>query len=379
MSNPAFTPQDHGHMRRALELAIKGFGRTKPNPMVGAVIVKDGAVVGEGWHTAYGAPHAEQEALAMAGEHARGADLYVTLEPCNHTGHTPPCAEAILQAGVKRVVMAGLDPNPRVTGGGAARLESSGVTVMSGLLAEEAEILNEPFLTAMRRQRPYVVLKAAVSVDGFLATTDNDSGQRCGGMSGPESHARVHQLRAALDAVLVGGSTVLHDDPLLTARGLPGVRQPRKVILDHDLMTPPGARLFDDNDQPPLFLAGPTASPAHIQRLEAAGAQVEILPAAPGQHFMDPATILSRLWDLGITSVLVEGGGQVHGSFMAAGLFDRMELFITPHVFGRGVPLFDGPAWRSLAQTPDLRFESACMLGQDVHLVARSAETKLTR
>ncbi len=328
---------DERYMRMALDEAMKGWGRTNPNPLVGAVIVKNGKVVGKGFHERAGMPHAEVMALREAKDSAVGATMYVTLEPCNHYGRTPPCSEAIIRAGIRRVVIAVRDPNP-VAMGGAERLREAGIEVEIGLLEEEASYINEPFLVSAYNRRPYVMVKSALSLDGFLATLEGDSGQGRGGMSGKFAHDFVHKWRARLDAILIGAGTVLKDNPKLSARGMGNVIQPAKIVLDAKLETPPDAALFDSSDAKVLiFAAAQYEDNSKIRKLLQAGAEVVLLDADEDGN-IDPNQVLFNLWERQIYSLMIEGGSWVIGSFLSAGLADRLALIYTPYVFGRGIP-----------------------------------------
>lgn len=323
-------------MRRALELAARGRGRTSPNPMVGCVLVSpEGEVVGEGWHPFAGGPHAEAAALAAAGDAARGATAYVTLEPCDHHGRTPPCTEALIEAGVAEVVIAHLDPDPRVSGRGVERLEAAGVRVSVGTLAAEAEALNEAYLTAQRLGRPFVLYKAATTLDGKTATAAGESRW----ITGEAARERVHAWRDELDAVAVGVGTVLRDDPALTTR-LPGGRTPLKVVFDSSLRTPPTARLLDpDPEGEParvVVYAAAGAPEGRARRLEERGAEVVTLPAPDGRPDVGAA-----LRDLGrrlVRSLLLEGGGTLAWSFLARRAVDRVAFFIAPKLLGGPAP-----------------------------------------
>ena len=326
-------------MARALRLARKALGRTSPNPAVGAVVVKRGRIVGEGFHRRAGAPHAEIEALRHAGPRARGAALYVTLEPCNHTGRTPPCCGAILAAGVSRVVIAATDPNPLTNGRGIARLRRAGVPVVTGVLAREASALNEPFWKAMRAGLPLVIAKVGQSLDGKIATATGESRW----ITSPAARQLGHQWRGRVDAVLVGVNTVLRDDPLLTARGVPRRRhRPVKVIVDSRLRTPPGARCLSARSPAPTLLvtirsSGRAAGPAaHEARMREACARrgVEVL-ALPARQGRVPLRRLCRLLvRRGIQSVLIEGGGEVLAGALAERIVDRIVFFIAPILIG---------------------------------------------
>ncbi len=318
------TPDDGAWMRHALALAARGWGRTAPNPMVGAVVVRDGTVVGEGWHTAYGAAHAEVEALRSAGERARGATLYVTLEPCDHHGQTPPCTEAILGAGIARVVAAIEDPTPMARGG-AERLRAEGVDVAIGSEASAARELNASFLHAVAMDRPFVRLKLALSLDGAIA----DESRQPGWLSGHEARAEVHRLRAGSDAVAVGIGTVLADDPLLTVRGFAPPRvPPLRIVFDTSARLPLDCRLVRTARETPVLVVCWAPDPTHAVALEQAG--VELLHAASLPHAM------RALRARGVTSLLLEGGAALAASFIQEALVDRLVIFRAPILLGTG-------------------------------------------
>ena len=319
------------HMDRALRLAAQGRGRTSPNPMVGAVIVApSGEVVGEGFHERAGGDHAEIRALAQAGPRARGATLYCTLEPCCHEGRTGPCAPRVAEAGIARVVVAMVDPNPRVRGGGLAHLRARGVAVDVGTRGAEAERLNEAFVTRVKRGRPFVTMKVAVSLDGRIAARP---GARTA-LTGVEAQRAVHEERAVVDAVGVGSTTLLVDDPRLTARG-PARHLPlARVVFDRRLRTPPTARVLGTpGDGPVLILAGARAVTEHPEarlRLEAAGAEVVPLDGDGIEE------ALRRLGARGVTTLVLEGGTVLHRAAWEAGVVDRVRVFIAPVVLGPG-------------------------------------------
>ncbi len=318
-------------MRLALAEAEKGRGRTHPNPVVGALVVRGSRIISRGHHERAGGPHAEVVALRKAGARARGADLYVTLEPCNHRGRTPPCTEAILASGVKRVFYGSDDPNPLVEGHGARRLRRAGLTVVGGVLRAQCDASNEQWFKFITTGLPWVVLKAAVTLDGKLATRAGDSKW----ISSEESRALVHEWRNRLDAVLVGAGTVRADDPHLTVRGVPGGRNPVRVVLG----TPPkDARL--------LRKPGET-----------------IVAGGPLKR------VLRNLAARGLTSVLVEGGARVHGEFLRTGLWDELRLFVAPKIFGR-----DALSWAGLAEAREAELRSVTRVGPDVLLTLRPAE-----
>jgi diaminohydroxyphosphoribosylaminopyrimidine deaminase/5-amino-6-(5-phosphoribosylamino)uracil reductase len=322
---------DERFMARALELAERARGLTSPNPMVGAVVVADGQVVGEGFHAAAGRPHAEVEALAVAGDRARGATLYVTLEPCSHWGRTPPCAPAVLDAGVRRVVAALQDPNPAVAGQGLELLRRAGLTVTVGVLQADAERQNRVFLTAMRQGRPHVTLKAAMTLDGKIADAHGESQW----ITGEAARREAHRLRSEADAIVVGILTVLRDDPQLTVRlSRPWPREPLRVVLDTQARTPPGARLITAGtaDRAVIVVAESAAPADRLRRLGETGATIVTLPRR-GDHVSLPE-LLGHLHGREIRSLLVEGGAEVHGAFLEAGLVDRVAVFLAPRLMG---------------------------------------------
>jgi diaminohydroxyphosphoribosylaminopyrimidine deaminase/5-amino-6-(5-phosphoribosylamino)uracil reductase len=322
---------DQTWMRRALELAERGRGFVEPNPLVGAVVVRDGQVVGEGWHQRYGGPHAEVNALAAAA--ARGATLYVTLEPCCHHGKTPPCTDAVLRAGVARVVAAMADPFPLVAGRGAELLRQAGVTVEMGVEEVAARRLNAPYLTLLGKGRPYVHAKWAMTLDGKIATAAGHSHW----ISGEESRRRVHELRGRVDAILVGAGTVRADDPLLTARP-PGPRTALRVVLSGDGRLPEGSQLLRTAREVPVLVATAAGLPAERRSvLEAHGCEVLEVPTAAGRPSV--AALLAELGRRRLTNLLVEGGSAVLGSLRDAGLIDELHVFIAPRLVGGSAAL----------------------------------------
>jgi diaminohydroxyphosphoribosylaminopyrimidine deaminase / 5-amino-6-(5-phosphoribosylamino)uracil reductase len=321
---------DVQYMRLALRLAAKGAGWVSPNPMVGAVVVKDGQIVGQGFHRRVGAPHAEVEALRQAGEAAKGADLYVTLEPCNHQGRTPPCTQAILTAGVRQVIIASIDPNPMVTGGGAEYLKSRGLMVETGVLEVEARRLNEAWFHFMKTGRPWVIAKAACSLDGKIATAGGESQW----LTGEAARAFGHRLRHRVDAILVGIETVLSDDPQLTTR-LPRGRgkDPIRIVLDSKLRIPLTAKLLHLDSPAPTWVA--CAAAAHhekIRALKELGAEVLVFEPESGRVPLKP--LLQLLGDQQVQSLLVEGGAEVLGSFFDQKLIQTFRFFYAPKLLG---------------------------------------------
>lgn len=317
-------------MKLALDLAATAIGRTSPNPMVGAVLVRDGQVVGSGFHAGAGFPHAEVMALTQAGGMAQGSTLYVTLEPCCHFGRTGPCTEAVISAGVQRVVAAMVDPNPQVAGKGFVRLKDAGLEVVTGILEDEARDLNEVFIKYITNGNPFVVLKAAISLDGKIATRTGDSRW----ITGPEAREYGHRLRDRYDAVMVGVNTVLADNPSLTTRLPEGAgRDAKRIVLDTFARTPPGSRVINSLSKTSAIIVTTSKAPKkNLLRLTESGAEIIIVPEKDGRVAM-PA-LFSELAERGITSVLIEGGGQVHASALASGVVDKVVWFIAPKLIG---------------------------------------------
>jgi diaminohydroxyphosphoribosylaminopyrimidine deaminase/5-amino-6-(5-phosphoribosylamino)uracil reductase len=356
---------DQRFMQLALTLGRRGQGRTWPNPAVGAVIVKDGVIVGRGWTQAGGRPHAEPVALKQAGEAARGATLYVTLEPCSHFGKSPPCADAIIAAGIARVVSAIEDPNPEVAGKGHARLRAAGITVDVGLCATEAARDHAGHFRRVRDKRPHVILKLAVSSDDRVGA----AGHRPVAISGEGARARVHLLRAQCDAILVGIGTVLSDDPLLTCR-LPGMeaRSPVRVVLDRALRLPGTSQLAHSARQTPLWVVTSELSEAPAaMKLGAAGAQViRIAPPNAPAPGLDLMAVLHALSEKGITRLLVEGGARVASSFVRAGLVDEFWLLRGPQAIGAdGITALDALPLTTITQSPAFRVRASEKLEND--------------
>lgn len=317
-------------MWMALDLARQGRGRTNPNPMVGAVLVKNGELIGSGYHQFAGGPHAEVIALRMAGEKAKGAALYVNLEPCAHHGRTAPCAEALIKAGVQEVIAAMGDPNPQVSGRGFQKLQEAGIRVKTGILEEKARRLNEVFLKYIVTQMPFVMLKTAMTLDGKIATRTGESRW----ITGEKSRQFVHRLRDQCDAVIVGIGTVLSDNPRLTTRlAEGGGKDALKVVVDSNARLPLEARVINPGLRNKLYLATTgAASPEKIRALREKGVEVAILPSAEGR--VDLKALLRRLGERKISSVLVEGGGTLNYSLLKAGAVDKLFIFIAPLIFG---------------------------------------------
>lgn len=350
-------------MQRALALARRGEGFTRPNPAVGAIVVKDGEIVGEGFHPAAGMPHAEIYALKEAGEAARGADLYVTLEPCCHTGRTGPCTEAVIAAGVARVFAAIPDPNPRVSGQGFAVLRQAGIDVHVGLCSEEAERLIAPFARHIRSGLPLVTLKAAITLDGFVATAGNDSRW----ISSETSRSEAHRLRHCHDAIVVGSGTVLADNPRLTTRlaDFKGI-DPLRIVLDSRLRTPATAALLHSGSNASTLIATVAGSdPRRCEELTAVGAEILLLPAVAGRVFLPE--LLAELGRRGVQSLLIEGGGEVAHAFLTQNLVDRVSLFVAPLLLGGGgIPLFSGTGVQRLSDAWRLRSPRYRRLADDI-------------
>lgn len=360
---------DGAWMAQALALAALGEGTTRPNPLVGCVVVKDGALLGSGFHRAAGEPHAEPLALAEAGAEARGATLYVNLEPCAHHGRTAPCAAAIVRAGIARVVVAIVDPNPLVNGRGLAALRAAGITVTEGVLESEARSLNAPFLSTHQRGRPSVTIKAAQSMDGRIAAAGGSSAW----VTGEASRRYAHRLRYRHDAVLVGAGTVRRDDPRLTVR-LPGVHAVRRrVVLSRCLDLDPAARVFmrEDPSVPPTRVyVAPKCADAKVAQFSGAA---EVIPVAHSSAGLDLLAVLADLHRAGVQSVLVEGGGKTAGAFVASGLADEVVLFIAGRWFGAGgaTPVVDLPAVSEPARAWRVEHPTVVPLGEDVVVMGR--------
>lgn len=338
---------DAGFMRLALREARKGLGRTSPNPSVGAVIVKDGKVAATGYHRSAGLPHAEVEALSQLGGRCPGATLYVTLEPCNHTGRTPPCTHAILNSGIQRVVVGMKDPNPGVAGGGCAFLERHGVEVTVGVLEGECRRLNEDFVRFVTSKRPFVIAKSAMTLDGWTATSTGHSKW----ITNEASRAFVHRLRDRVDAVLVGIGTVLADNPSLTARLKRGRgRDPLRIIVDTHLRTPRNARVVtQDSSARTLIVTGKDPSPVDCRGFPEDRVSIMTCPLRNGK--IDLTALAARLGEMSVMSLLVEGGAGIIGSLLRDRLIDKCYLFKAPKLLcgGDGIPMAAGPGPREMS------------------------------
>jgi diaminohydroxyphosphoribosylaminopyrimidine deaminase/5-amino-6-(5-phosphoribosylamino)uracil reductase len=355
MNNPS--PEDVRHMARALQLAKRGLYTTDPNPRVGCVIVRDGQVVGEGWHRRAGEPHAEAHALAAAGQQARGATAYVSLEPCCHHGRTPPCSEALVKAGVARVVAAMPDPNPRVASQGIADLEKAGIRVDIGLLQAESERLNPGFISRMTRGRPYLRVKLAASLDGRTALANGESKW----ITGEAARADVQRLRARSSAILTGIGTVLADDPSLTVRDLDIDHQPLRVVVDPQLHMRPAARM--------LTLPGATLVVTSEEHANDAAA----LRAAGAEVFgLNLKLLLEHLAAREVNEVLVEAGATLCGELLQAGLVDELVLYLAPHLLGSGARgLFNIPGLEDMANRIVLDIQDVRAVGRDWRITAK--------
>lgn len=319
---------DEPYMRQALSIAQHAIGRTSPNPMVGAVIVREGRVVGQGWHRQAGTPHAEINALQQAGDLAQGATMYVTLEPCSHYGRTPPCADAVVAAGIKKVVVAMNDPNPLVAGRGIKKLREAGIEVVEDVLAAEAAAINEIFIKYISTQMPFVVLKSAMSLDGKIAAHTGHSQW----ITGPQSRERVQKLRDSYDAILVGIGTVLADNPSLTTRLPYKGQNPTRIIIDSLARTPLHAHVVTDGLASTIIVVTHEAPEDRINALRACGA--EVLIAKVKQGGVDLRQLFKTLTLRGITSILIEGGGSINASVLEANLVDKIYWFIAPKIIG---------------------------------------------
>ncbi|MBR2773532.1 MAG: bifunctional diaminohydroxyphosphoribosylaminopyrimidine deaminase/5-amino-6-(5-phosphoribosylamino)uracil reductase RibD [Selenomonadaceae bacterium] len=347
-------------MREALRIARNAEGCTSPNPLVGAVIVKDGKIIAEGWHRQAGTPHAEIHALNMAGDLSRGATLYVTLEPCSHFGRTPPCTQAIINAGISRVVAAMSDPNPKVAGHGFELLRAAGIAVEVGLLEAEARRLNEVFLKWITRRLPFVTMKFACTLDGKIATVAGESQW----ISSEESRRFTHHLRDINDAILVGVGTVLADNPSLTTRLVEG-KNPVRVIVDSNARTPLESKVVADKSARTIVAVTANAPPDKVRALKLRG--VEVITAGNFER-VDLTALMHALAEREITSVLVEGGGTIHFSMLRARLVDKVLAFIAPKLIGgsRALSAVGGEGFAKLSDAVELNDITTTTLGADI-------------
>jgi diaminohydroxyphosphoribosylaminopyrimidine deaminase / 5-amino-6-(5-phosphoribosylamino)uracil reductase len=358
---------DLWHMRRALELAVRGQGLVEPNPMVGCVIAQGAEIIGEGFHKRFGGPHAEIEALRIAGDRAAGATLYVTLEPCCHQGKTPPCTKAVLAAGVRRVVVAQPDPFPQVQGGGITELRAAGITVDVGVLEAEARRVNAPYLKLVVLERPWVIAKWAMTLDGKIATCSGESRW----ISGPQSRQLVHAIRGRVDAIMVGRETARQDDPLLTARPT-GPRTALRVVLDTNASLSSESQLVRTARETPVLVAvGSTASDADRARLVDAGCDVFLCKGRTHAARLD--ALLAELGRRRLTNVLIEGGGGLLGGLLDARQIDEVHVFIAPKLFGGEAARspIAGTGIAAIAEALRLESPEVRQVGDDVYIQAR--------
>lgn len=359
----AYAPRDHALMAHALQLARRGLFTTQPNPRVGCVIVNDGAVVGEGWHGKAGGPHAEVFALRAAGDKARGATAYVTLEPCSHHGRTPPCADALIAAGVARVLIAGEDPNPKVDGGGIDKLRAAGIHVETGLMREDARELNIGFFSRLERGRPWLRVKLAMSLDGRTALASGESKW----ITGEAARADVQYWRARSSAILTGSGTVLADNPRLTVRLDEPFEPPWRVVLDSALRTPVGSHVLDGTAPTLLLHAGSKAVPAYL-------ADVEQAPVGGRDGNLDLVAVLAMLARRDCNEIHVEAGPTLCGALLAAGLVDELVLYIAPVLLGgQARALMHLPPLADMTRRWQLHLLDSVRLGDDVRLRLHTA------
>ncbi len=364
-----FTQDDIEIMRRAIYLADKGLNTTEPNPRVGCVLVKDDEIVGEGWHAVAGGPHAEIVALQQAGDSAKGATAYVTLEPCCHHGKTPPCSEALISAGVAKVIVAMEDPNPLVAGKGLAQLAEAGIETASGLLQQQAEALNPGFVQRMRIGRPYIRCKLAMSLDGRTAMASGESQW----ITGSGAREDVHRLRARSSAIMSGIGTILADDPSLTVRieGEDSLRQPLRIVLDPHLSTPEDAKFLRQPGESLIVTA--CTEEAVQQRLRDAGAEVLVLPS--GNDAVDLVALMSHLAEREVNEILMETGAILSGAVLRAGIIDELIVYMAPKLMGdnaRG--LFHTPGLEQLADAVELDIQDVRAVGDDWRITAMIKE-----
>lgn len=358
-----FTADDHRYMTQALRLAERGLYTTTPNPRVGCVIVKAGKVIGAGWHERAGGPHAEVHALREADEAARGADVYVTLEPCSHHGRTPPCAQALVEAGVRRVVAAMSDPNPRVAGSGLKLLESHGIETCGGLMEKEAQQLNPGFISRMTRGRPWVTVKVAASLDGRTALSNGISQW----ITGPAARSDVQRWRARSCAILTGIGTVLADDPQMTVREFDIGRQPLRVVVDSTLRIPLESKILQDGNTLLACFEGQTQK---VEALRGLGVTVLELPARNGRVCL--ASLMQALAAREINEVLVEAGAHLNGALLGEGLADELLLYYAPALLGDGARgMFALPELTDMSQRVELDMLGLDQIGQDIRVRAR--------
>ncbi|WP_442594709.1 bifunctional diaminohydroxyphosphoribosylaminopyrimidine deaminase/5-amino-6-(5-phosphoribosylamino)uracil reductase RibD [Neobacillus sp. D3-1R] len=358
--------KDQYFMKMALDLAATAKGRTNPNPVVGAILVKDGVIVGSGLHRKAGEPHAEVHAFRMAGEHAKGATLYVTLEPCSHFGKTPPCANLVVESEVSRVVVAMQDPNPQVAGRGIELVRKAGIEVEVGILEAEAKLLNERFIHNMLTKTPFVISKVAMTLDGKIATYNGHSKW----ITGEESRYNVHRLRNEVDAILVGIGTVMADDPQLTTRLESGGKNPIRIILDSDLRIPVDAKITDCSVAKTWIVTQKGVNPEKIHALEQKGIELLYIPKMASG--LDLKELMERLFEKGVTDLLVEGGSEINGSFLREGLINKFFIYMAPKILGgRGsLTPFTGDDVENMDQALDVIIHEIEQFGTDICITA---------
>ncbi|WP_416149648.1 bifunctional diaminohydroxyphosphoribosylaminopyrimidine deaminase/5-amino-6-(5-phosphoribosylamino)uracil reductase RibD [Salipaludibacillus sp. HK11] len=354
---------DNNYMKLAIEIARQTIGQTAPNPVVGCVIVKNGEIVGMGAHLKAGERHAERHALQVAQANAKGATMYVTLEPCSHHGRTPPCADAVIEAGVSKVVIASTDPNPEVSGKGINKLKNAGIDVEVGVMKEEADELNDVFFHYMTTSTPYVTLKMATSIDGKIATSTGESQW----ITGEEARNDVHQLRHEHDAILVGVDTVIQDDPSLTTRLANGGKNPIRIVLDRKLRTPLEAKIVTDQKAPTWIVTTALADKQRKEEFEALGIGIIVIE----NEDISIPSLLIALFNKKITSILVEGGGNVNDSFLRSGYFQRVIKYMAPILIGgeSARSSFSGEGITHLQEAPRLQLKSMKQIGNDTKFI----------
>lgn len=355
---------DQDYMALAINLASATEGQTSPNPQVGAVLVKDGQIIGMGAHLKAGEPHAEVHAIRMAGEKAKGATLYVTLEPCSHFGKTPPCSNLVIESGIKKVFVASVDPNPLVGGAGVKKMLEAGIDVQVGLMEEEAKALNNVFFHYISTGLPYVTLKSATSLDGKIATVTGESQW----ITGEEARKDVHQFRHTHDAILVGVNTVIKDNPSLTTRLEAGGKNPVRVVMDNTLRIPLDSRIINDRAAQTIIVTGALAEPERIRQFTELG--IEIIKLETEK--IDIHDMLKRLGNRGLTSVYVEGGAEVHGSFLKEKAFQQVITYIAPKLLGgKNAPVaYGGAGIARLEDAVHLEIKDVKQIGQDIRIIA---------
>ncbi|MFN2364359.1 MAG: bifunctional diaminohydroxyphosphoribosylaminopyrimidine deaminase/5-amino-6-(5-phosphoribosylamino)uracil reductase RibD [Halarsenatibacteraceae bacterium] len=369
-----FKDRDYKYMKRAFELAKKGEGFVSPNPLVGAVIVKDGKVIGEGYHAAFGEDHAEVMAIDSADEDVKGADLYVNLEPCSHFGKTPPCSLKVIRSGIKRVFIANSDPNPKVAGGGISQLKAEDIKVYEGLMAEEGRKLNESFFHHMEKKRPFYNLKVAQTIDGYIAAPGGDARW----ITGEDSREYAHYLRHKLDAVLIGRGTAELDDPRLTVRHLDGpVSQPARVILDSNLKISLESKLFKEaragNPISDLIIfTGPGVDSEKKARFQKLPRVKVVAIDLNDEKQLNLDELSQELINFNLTNIMIEGGSRINYSFLKAGLIDKYYIFISPKILGGsdGIPVFAGEAPDKIHKSEKIVIDKNESYGDDILITA---------